>query len=176
MNQEMKRRIGSVLLWGCVVIPTTLGVYVESHRPELPRIQEVPNSEEILTAIVQAAMESRMIADEQGMILYASPTAAEMLGYKPADLRNKPSSILMADRFKQHHAEKFLAAMYRAVNNIPTADGRKQEDVVSRVRCNALTKEGQEKSLEVVTRIREIDGRHMAVVTLTPIESIKEEM
>lgn len=170
VKAEIKRKIGSILLYGVVFAPTLFGVYIEERRPQISEASS-PDAEELLATLVQVALESRIVADERGMILYASKSAAEALGYKPSELNNKPTTTIIPERYRQRHTEAYIAAMNRAIKDIRLPDGRRQEDAPMHKDLNALAKDGTERPFKLTARIRQAGDRHLGVLQMIPAES-----
>lgn len=56
--------------------------------------------------ILQSATDAMLIADQQGKIVLANPSAETMFGYAPGELEGKPVEALLPERFRQAHVSQ----------------------------------------------------------------------
>ena len=118
--------------------------------------------EEFYAAIVTIGMKERLITNDKGVILYCSATAAELAGYMRTELENKSAEMLIPERYRVVHREKFAAAIER------------HDELVRITRCELLTKSGKERQVEMRSRVIASDLGTVALLTITPIESFEK--
>lgn len=68
---------------------------------------EAWQAEEKFRALTETASDAILSADQEGMIVYANPSAERLFGYTSAELLGQPLTRLMPERFRAAHAEGF---------------------------------------------------------------------
>lgn len=157
-NVVVKHKIGGILL-----VSLLLGSFCVFYIRENTRGQDVTHHD-AYRIVVEAGMESRIVADRTGRIIICSPTAARICGYSAADLEGRMIDEIVPENMKQQHSRAFTEAMHK--------DAPLRE--VQITRCHLLKKDGTTIFVEVIIRVVEDSemGR-LAVVTITPVEAIK---
>lgn len=160
VNSKAKNYIHS-LLWITFVIGSLTFVY---FVPPNVAYYPVPrDADEFMVEMIKVGMESRIIADAKGKILYASQTASEITEYEPSEIKNSNINILIPDRYIQRHDIKFKEALKRH-------DGK----IVS-IRCYLKTKSKGEIPVEIRTRVMNTKFGEVILVTLTRLEQLVED-
>lgn len=173
MNPLVKSWSGYFLIWGSVAASLGYASYYTSHR-SIP-VGKGPDSYDVVAAMVELGLENRIIADETGKMLFISKSAAQLLGYEPKELEQKNVEILMPDEFKGVHTQGMNNAVYRAKHDliVPGSDPpKRQVDAITIRKCDALTKDGGLKPVEIIIRVKKSGNTIVVIVTINAIETI----
>ncbi|AYQ28648.1 MULTISPECIES: PAS domain S-box protein [unclassified Polaromonas] len=96
-------------------------------------------SEELRSAIFEAASDVIVVLDEHGRISFANPALAQVFGYTPAELAGQTIEILQPQALRAAHAQGFARYISSSVKSI---DWR-------RVQTTGLHRDGTEFPLEI---------------------------
>jgi PAS domain S-box-containing protein len=156
------RKIGNLFVW-CLVLgqPLVWGA-LQRYFQRNSIVVKGLDDDAVLESFVRVSLENRVIADANGTMTWISPTLEGLLGYKPGELKGKPVSTLVPERYLARHARKSRAAIVRH-------DGK-----ISTVQCFATKKDGTERPFEIRVRVTLIEDKEMMFVTLTPLEQLVE--
>jgi PAS domain S-box-containing protein len=157
-NVTIRHKLGNVLF-----ISLLMGTFAIFYIRENSRSEGITHHE-VLRDVVEAGIESRIVADKTGKILICSPTAAKICGYTSADLEGRKAVELVPAEMKAQHLKSFTRAM----------ENEAAIDKVHITRCYLLKKDGTKVYVEVIIRVVEnVDMGRLAVVTITPVDEIK---
>jgi phosphoserine phosphatase RsbU/P len=67
----------------------------------------VPTTGIVAPAILQSLPDVVVVADAEGRIVYTNPAVGTLLGHEPADLRGRPLTVLVPERFRTAHRAGF---------------------------------------------------------------------
>lgn len=162
-SQQITHKLGGALLW--VLVFAIVGAFfVREHTINRSAgAFERISDDEIFLSVLKAGLEARIVTDRDGTIIYCSDTAAKTCGYNHGELEGQKATVLMPDRYIDKHLQSFE----RSIN------ATRIEDKVRIIRCELKLKDGTEKPVEVNERVTEGPNGRLAVVTITPVESIE---
>jgi PAS domain S-box-containing protein len=179
----MNKRSPRFLLAGGMLVVMIVLIIVNGYRfsyvrdAQLSRENElkakVDEYEELLKMqqrrfgiVMDSSPVGAVVCDSRGNITAVNKTLADMLGYKPAELLGKPSSLLVADAFRKTHVEYMAKAPQKF-----TAQTR---EVKSHFDGDAKKKDGTSLHVSIFCRGFMVDGAPEFVAFIRPDNVPKE--
>ncbi|MGE0277286.1 MAG: PAS domain S-box protein [Nitrospiraceae bacterium] len=84
-------------------------------------------SEERFRSLVESATDAIVLADEDGLIVSWNQAARRLFGYTEAEVRGKPLTIIMPERYRAHHERGFqrvrTTGQSRLIGNLIAVEG-----------------------------------------------------
>jgi PAS domain S-box-containing protein len=97
---------------GLVDVVATVAAQMGSLIQRTGAEETLRASEERFRAVAETAQDAIVSADSRGEIIYFNPTAEQLFGYSARELRGKPLTILMPEKFHDDHRrglQRFLS-------------------------------------------------------------------
>lgn len=142
------------ILWICL-FATVIITGAFEHK-------KYPSRDDFYADIMQIAMEPRVITDNRGIILYAAPSAAELMGYEQQEITGKNVEIVIPERYLLQHSGKIARA-------IASNDG-----TIVATKCYLKKKDNSEELIEIRTKVVDTESGKIIVATLIPVDKIEE--
>lgn len=137
-------RMGNFGMWILVLLMLAYGIWNE-ERMSRERMA-------LYTRIVEVQNEARLLSDEHGIILDATPSAVALFGYPLAELIGSPISVLMPEDYKKRHESKYALSFKRTQTMGPIT-----------IPAEVVRKDRSKAKVYITVRIATIDGRRLAL-------------
>lgn len=141
-------------LWG--ILFTLLIVIIKVSE------SSATDADRLVASVMQIAMETRIVADDKGNMIYVSRSAAEIAGYGRDELYGQNIEALIPERYHQEHRLHYQLALKR------------DDEAIAQIKCEIKKKDGTERLVELRVRVMHSSGKKMVLVTITPLELIEE--
>lgn len=162
----MKKVAANLLIWGSVAaVVVAAAVKVEQTNEVLEQVAE--DSDFYFLSWQKASTESRIAADERGIMEYVADSTAEYLGYTPEEMLGRSIEMIIPDEMKAQHAVNYQRKIDAAKTREP---GWNTATVTY---CDSIHKDGHRIRSEIRARVRVYAKRIVCIVTLTPVELIE---
>jgi PAS domain S-box-containing protein len=128
------------------------------------RLSNYVGREALEAELYAAALSNTITIGEDGNIVSTTPAADKLFGYNRDELKGRPGTVLIPERYKKAHA----VAVDRGFQEF---NGSSKVAIIPR--CEGLRKDGTEISLEVRTRIITTDSGKVALARFTRTKDIR---
>lgn len=145
MNQY---RLGNWALWALIALIVGYAVWNEQRM--------LKHERNLYARIVGISNEARIVANDAGIIIDATPAAAAMFGYRLEELIGSPVTILMPEDYKERHLSQYREAFIRH-----------EDRGALTVEAEVPTKSGNFLPVYITIRVAEIDGKRLALALFT---------
>lgn len=159
-KKEIMAQLIQPILWTIMFLTLFVTIVAQERTESYPISGDI---DAYFAELIRASMENRVITDNKGIILYASPSAADITGYSQRELKGMQVEKLIPDRYMLRHREKMGIAIRRH-------DGK----TVS-TRCFLLQKDSDEVPVEIRTKVIPSKLGDLIVVGLTNLNNLIED-